>query len=79
LRIAFELRQSDCVSANNREYLVRRAIACLQQDHLGRRASGEAEAGKVLVFGEENKSMCLRIFPDESIGRAAKSSRFDVY
>jgi ABC-type glutathione transport system ATPase component len=79
LRIAFELGQTNRVPANNGQDLIRGAIACLQQNHLGRRASRKAEAGEVFVLGQKGESMCLRIFPDKSIGHAAKSNRVDVY
>jgi len=78
LRIALELREANRIASNDGQNFVSRAIARLQQDHLGRRASCQAEAGEVLVLGQKGESMRLGIFPDECIGRTAKSNRIDV-
>jgi hypothetical protein len=44
----------------------------LQQNHLRRRTPSEAQARKILVFGQEHEPMSLRVFPNDSIGRAAE-------
>ena len=79
LRIAIKISQANRVAANNGQNFVSRAIARLQQDHFGRRASCQAEADKVLVLGQKGESMYLGIFPDEFIGCAPQSNRIDVY
>jgi hypothetical protein len=38
-----------------------------------------AEAGEILVLGQEGESIHLGILPDEFIGRMAESNRMDVY
>ena len=74
LRIALELREANRIASNDGQNFVSRAIARLQQDHLGRRASCQAEAGEVLVLGQKGEFMRLCIFPYEPIGRVAKSN-----
>jgi hypothetical protein len=79
MRITIEISQANRVPANKGQNLIRGAIACLQQDHLGRHTSRKAKASEVLVLGQKSESMCLRIFPDQFIGCAAQSNRVDVY
>jgi len=76
--VVLEIGKTNSVVSHNLYDLPGRAVSCLKQNHLGRRASGDAQIREVFVLSQESEPMRFCVFPDYRIVCTAQSNGTDV-
>lgn len=76
--IAFELREADSIPPDDSLDIGGRAVSCLQQDDLRRRAPGKTQTGEIFVLCQERETVVLRIAPYNCVRSSAQTGRANV-
>src|SRR5664279_3251850 len=78
LAVIVEFRDANSVGPDNAFDLRSGTVACLQQDHLWRRAQCEAEVHEVLVLRQKRELIRPGRFPYNGVGRTSEPDGSDV-